>query len=591
VRERLGTLVILAAVLAAVLTASCGQEPYTLAPDTTDYGWRTVYETGGQRAMLRAVWVDAADDIWVGGEGGTFLHYDGDAWSDASLSPALSPEAVVYDIEGDGAGTLYAATSGGAYRYRGGVWDRIGDPTHALTVIGPDNVAAVQTPALVHFDGQGWSTLVDSIVPIPPDAMWASSISDVYIVDYESVFHYDGTASAPVLDMSRPLVDVWGTGPDDVFVGGYPNLLLHYDGTAWNPGFDPPYWGNHALRIAWGRDASNLWLARSDGDLIDKGGDAWVRYPAPIPSFIRGSHGREGVGTAVCGAYGVVMFHDGSEWSILRGRSPVRITAAWPLADGSVVVAYTWTAGVTRMARFDGEDWQELPLLELPEVVGLWGADVASLQAVASWGYSFHLEGDHWIDDYSYPHPYSVADAYATSGEDVVICGTDGVWRFDGDEWSDLGLTANDGDYFKGVWGDGAGSVVTVSSRGEACVLRDSVWTRTVIEPGITLDDVWMGTADFAVAIGRDTQNRGYRVYQFDGREWTVPPLGPGWSARQVVGRSRDDVFIVGVGTLYHFDGRYWSESSPLPALAGLVTGNGRIIGWSPTQLVEIDGR
>ncbi|MGD8413766.1 MAG: hypothetical protein PVF33_06015, partial [Candidatus Latescibacterota bacterium] len=353
-----------------------------------------------------------------------------------------------------------------------------------------------------------------------------------------------------------------------------------------------PYWGNHSLRIAWGPDGSNLWLARSDGDLIDTSGEYWIRHAAPIPAFIQGCHGREGVGTAVCGAYGVVMFYDGSEWSILRGRSPVRITAAWPLADGSVVVAYTWTAGVSRMACFDGEDWQELPTLDLPTVVGLWGADVAHLAAVTEWGYAFRLNGEYWDDiDWFRPHPFSLTDAEVDSENDVLTCGMTGVWRLAADKWNDLGMLLEGDDYFTAVAGDGAGSVVAVSYRGEACVLRDSVWTRTVVEPGLDFDDVWMGSADFAVAIGKDAGTGRYRVYQFDGRKWTVPPLGPDWSARQVVGRASDDVFIVGVESLYHFDGRYWGESSSGPSLADVVFGNGRVIGWSPSQLVEIDGR
>ncbi|MHB8078017.1 MAG: beta propeller repeat protein [Candidatus Krumholzibacteriia bacterium] len=66
--------------------------------------------------------------------------------------------------------------------------------------------------------------------------IWGSGANDIYVVGRPGILlHWDGTAwSLQDLGTSEILTAVWGTGPSDVFVVGYKGLVYHYDGSGWS---------------------------------------------------------------------------------------------------------------------------------------------------------------------------------------------------------------------------------------------------------------------------------------------------------------------------------------------------------------------
>ncbi len=170
----------------------------------------TEIDLGFQVPLLNWVHGTSANDVFVGGNDGTILHFDGVSWS-RHFAP-------------------------------------IDDPVWGLWAVAPDDVWAVggdgvfgTEPFVVHFDGQGWS-----LAPIPaferPGVsalfkVWGASADDIYAVGQNgAVLHWDGAAFTELgIGISQDLIGIWGNSSDDItVVGGRGTAAFaHFDGATW----------------------------------------------------------------------------------------------------------------------------------------------------------------------------------------------------------------------------------------------------------------------------------------------------------------------------------------------------------------------
>ena len=71
---------------------------------------------------LRAIWGSAADDVWAVGDGGRVLHYDGSAWSVHVQGSALTKQSLLA-VGGPSRKAVYAVGDGGVLLfYDGTMW-------------------------------------------------------------------------------------------------------------------------------------------------------------------------------------------------------------------------------------------------------------------------------------------------------------------------------------------------------------------------------------------------------------------------------------------------------------------------------------
>ncbi len=139
--------------------------------------------TDGVASDLLAVFAVAPDDVWLGGDGGTLLHWDG-----ATMTPLVLPGASgstdrILDIHGRAGGDLW------------------------LSGFSPSAAGFVS-----HFDGSAWSPalgLTGGAGGFPANRIWELAPNDVWML------------TQPIL---RGLVGYW-----------------HFDGTAWTEKLDGPF--------------------------------------------------------------------------------------------------------------------------------------------------------------------------------------------------------------------------------------------------------------------------------------------------------------------------------------------------------------
>ncbi|MBK8011372.1 MAG: hypothetical protein IPK13_08480 [Deltaproteobacteria bacterium] len=182
----------------------------------------------------QGVWSNCETAVVVGDAGHVFVFHDG-AWLIASGSEQ-------------------------------GIWRRWFD----IEAIASDNVWFFGLGTSMHFDGRTFATIPTAPTDWRQDFMgsFASAPNDLWIVGIgqwgDNVQHYDGTSFSRV-DVgalaagSDWILDVWGSGPSDIYFAGESNLF-HWDGREFASaglGASP-----HAVH---GTSATDVWVVAGTG--------------------------------------------------------------------------------------------------------------------------------------------------------------------------------------------------------------------------------------------------------------------------------------------------------------------------------------
>ncbi len=214
--------------------------PWSALPDAASAGW------------LMNVWASGPSDVWaVGGSpgAGVVQHFDGTSWQARDLGRVTPLLDWTFGFAADqvwvvGQGGTLLRWDGAAFTPEDSgttedLWGLWGSAPDDLWAVGGSGVAP-SLGVLLHRDASGWSS-----VPLPTLSranvhalfkVWGSGASDVWAVGQHGLLlHYDGTAwEERPTGTGEDLVAVWGTGPEHVaIVGGRANgVLLLWDGVA-----------------------------------------------------------------------------------------------------------------------------------------------------------------------------------------------------------------------------------------------------------------------------------------------------------------------------------------------------------------------
>jgi len=172
---------------------------------------------------------------------------------------------------------------------------------------------------ILHWNGTAWSTtptgMTDTLINV-----WGSGPSDVWAVGYSatnagSVLHWNGTTWSAVPNVSAmALFGVWESGPSDVWAVGNQGTTVHWNGTAWST--VPSGTTQYLVRV-WGSGSGDVWTVGNGGALLHWTGTAWSSVVAPTTSALSGVWGSAAgdVWTVGDAALGSVFHWNGSGWS------------------------------------------------------------------------------------------------------------------------------------------------------------------------------------------------------------------------------------------------------------------------------------
>jgi hypothetical protein len=149
------------------------------------------------------------------------------------------------------------------------------------------------------------------------------------------------------------LMDVWGSGPNDVWAVGSPGLILRYDGASWTTMRSGA--ADDTLLAVWGSGPGDVWAAGTGGTLLRFNGSTWTSVTSGITASLRGIWGSGPEDVWVVGDRGTILHFD--ELGITS------VNAGQPANEGQAVAWGTrptdvWVGGDSgTVRRFDGATW------------------------------------------------------------------------------------------------------------------------------------------------------------------------------------------------------------------------------------------
>ncbi|MCB9683755.1 MAG: hypothetical protein H6738_19885 [Alphaproteobacteria bacterium] len=446
----------------------------------------------------------ASDDVWAHGFS-SFIHWDGHVWS------TLNTGTFASSIHGIASDDVWASGFSSIMHWDGGSWTQ----AHQDGSFGDSYVDVWQTGANSVFvggmrsnvGGKVWrfdgTTLTDLGYPSSANtyviAVWAASANDLWAVAGDGAFHWDGTTWEQKLS-GWGTVDVWGSGPDDVWIlDQAQSAVHHWDGSSLTQ--EPVEGAYLPYRLAGA--GGEIWVTGYEGSIHHRSASGvWDVLKETYSSQTVVDMAEDPSGAHWFATNDVVMMEDGAgNWSSEPGPVQWGVTGLGE-ADGDLLLfanRSTWQRG-------PAGDWSPVP--SAADLV-----DACTLDDGTVLGVGDRLAtriGSEWITQDPAPNQSLGRvichgdEAFATTvGDYEILEDPTELLRYEDGAWQHLGLRSVLGSPLLSSWAPAA----------------NQVWA------------VFDGAPSMAMA--------------YDGTSWAEVPLG--FEARGV-GGTASDTWIVGLG-------------------------------------------
>ncbi len=269
---------------------------------------------------LQGIWGSSASDVFVVGQGGSILHYDGTAWN-----------------------LMTSGTTNHLY----GIWGSSGTDVFAVGGGG----------TILHYDGSAWSSMTSGTTNVLY-GVWGASGTDVFAVGAGGkVLHYNGsTWSSMASGTTNDLRGVWGNSGTNVFAVGANATIIRYNGSAWSS-MSVSGQTSQTLYSVWGSDSTHVWAVGtrpSSGNtyfrFYNGSGSSWTNQDCGVRRHFYGVWGTSDSNVLAVGASGDIRRYNGS-WSAMDSGTAGQLNGIWGNASNSV-----FSVGTGIIIRNDGVD-------------------------------------------------------------------------------------------------------------------------------------------------------------------------------------------------------------------------------------------
>lgn len=414
------------------------------------------------------VYATSHDNVWLTGQHGTVLQWDGVAWH-AHHPPVL---------EGELPAQFPMSISG---RNAGDMW-------------------MIYGTTVVHWDGAAWT--IKDVAPtngsVAFDNVWEAPNGDVWVtLNNGTVSRSLGGGDFERIDTGCKcfLGNIWGVAPDDFWLTSLPGNVIHSDGRS----FERSYTGTTPVGAITGTATDDIWVSGADGTLLHWNGSTWTKLAT-------------GHTSGFVDRVGALARNDVWWWVMGSGRSSdllhwdgARITATaidtsqtqGLFTDVEIIDGRFWFVGYGG-AVYTRADAALEPVVR-SAVLGtqsMWGASDDDMY-FATGGQITHWDGRAHT---ALPITARRVAGLRSNGVDELFAGgyelspdhmhyTALAFHFDGSEWTKAELDVApfaDNRYFNAVWALAPGEAIAVGGSGLAYHYAGGAWTS--IDTGVTTD-------------------------------------------------------------------------------------------------------
>ena len=482
---------------------------------------------------LYGVWGLSPTDLWMVGNIGTVLRYDGARWTKMTTG-------IQSDLRG--------------------VW---GTSAADMWAVGNDGV-------ILHWNGTSWKPATSNTT-IALKSVWGTSPSNAWAVGNNGTrLRWNGTAWAiEASGVTDDLSAVFGTGPSDVWNTGTNGQLQHFDGAIWskvNPGA-----GSTQLRGGSALDPQNVWVVGNSGESYRWVMPSWVRSVWPSKENLYGAVSPSLSSVLVAGGAGTLLWWNGSSWAgvptnvsrDLRALWFDSVKSVWAVGQDGVVIQTTTTTPPTAATLSKGQ-------LTTP-IRSVWGSSGDNAWAVGDSGLILRRKASGWEQEPSNTtvrlnRVFGFAGGRVWAIGNSAAAGTSTFLERVGSTWTPIALTATTGAGadLDDMWGRDEHSTWLVGGGGfgSALILKYDAGTLTkqTIPAQVTqhLRGIWGVSPSYIWVVGD-----GGVALRFDGTAWTQVPTGTTQDLRSVWARSESEAWAVGANNVALFyNGTSWQ---PVP--------------------------
>ena len=540
---------------------------------------------------IHAVWGSSASDVWMVGDGGAPLHWDGSTWTNwwGGVPNGLG------GISGTATNDVWAVGSAGTIvHWDGNGWTRVASNTtsdlFAVWANTPTSAWAVGSDGtIVQLSGATWSP-VTSGVSSYLYGVWGSGPSDVWAVgDAGAILHYNGSGwTTSSSGVTNSLYGVWGSGPGSAWAVGDTGTILQLVGSTWTQSPQSQNVTTNYLYGIWGSGSGAAWAVGDAGALLRLTGNTWTSVSSGHSGYLSGVWGSGGEAWAV-GEAGTVLEWTGAAWGQVFGGLNSDLYAVGGTASTDVWAVGGEFGSTGMIEHWNGTAWSSATLpASTPTLYGVWASTTAGAWAVGAGGTILHWDGSAWTSATS-GTSVEINAVWGSSPADVWAVGNGGtILHWNGSTWS--GVTSNTLSYLLGVWGISATDVWAVGESGTAVHWDGTSWTVAPSAATATPSDlygVWGSASTDVWAVGASGA-----IVQWTGT-WN-PVVSPTSDNLYGVGGMGSNVWATGdSGTLLGWNGTSWA-AEPSGATrfiygvfgsgsnAWAVGGGGTILEYSP---------
>jgi len=353
-------------------------------------------------------------------------------------------------------------------------------------------------------------------------AIYGSDESNVFAVgDFGGIAHYNGTNwSRTSAGFTGGFHDIWSNSTTGGYAVGDAGVF-EYDGTSWIPVFDT---GSNNYSCIWGAGANDVWCGTTSNSFSHWNGTSWTAVYLPSYNYFQDMWGTASNDIYAVGQSGTtnlatVWHYNGTIWSDVTppGLTNSVFYSVWGTASNNVYVAGD---GLT-IRRWNGTSWGAMIMTGLPA-----GENLRAIRG--------------------------------RSGTDIFAATYDKVYHYGGSSWTDINIgSLGIYPYIHDLW-VGATKLFVAGDGGTVVTYNGASWNNENGGPWRTLQDVWTGGPQEAVAVGAEGV-----ILEYNGTTVTDASL-PGFSYYlNGIAGSRDNLYVIGNGgKVLHYDGSAWADIS-----------------------------
>ena len=290
------------------------------------------------------------------------------------------------------------------------------------------------------------------------------------------------------------LVDVWGTGPTDVFaVGSSANgeaVILHYDGSGWTEQLRRPYeFGPSAFNGVWANTPTDAYAVgilveeNATGSVYHYDGSGWTPMVLPREGVDELMFGIWGLSGTEIYAFGVKQFgvgdyaplifrYDGTAWqNFAVPQGDMYITDMWGTSGSDLyAVGGRFESPTQLVMHYNGTAWTVVQEIKAEGGAhAVWGSSPADVFVGQTIPPVLHFDGAAW-SPMPVPTASPIFGMWGTAATDVFAATDNVVLHYDGFGWTSTTLLVPH--RLIALWGSSATDVFAVGQHGT--ILRGS---------------------------------------------------------------------------------------------------------------------